>query len=236
MVTEADTIIRTALDSGHTNLLEPDAKSLCKTYGMMVPPFGVARDAEEASKLAEAIGYPIVLKVVSYDILHKTDAGGVLLDLKTPAEVVKGFSTIVEHTKKIKPESIVDKILVEKMMPNGIEVIVGGFLDPQFGQTLMFGLGGVLVEVLKDVVLRVCPIAERDAKDMLHEVRGRTLLNGYRGQPPADEKALTEVLLQASKLMMDHPEIEQMDLNPVIAYEKGACVIDARIILKKGLT
>jgi len=232
MNTEADRIIRTALDSAHTNLLEPDAKSLCKAYGMSVPSFGVARSADEASKFAEGIGYPVVLKVVSYDILHKTDSGGVLLDLKTPSEVKQGFSQIMTHVKELNPGAAVDGVLVEKMMPRGIEVIVGGFVDPQFGQTLMFGLGGIHVEILRDVVLRVCPIRERDARDMLHEVRGHALLNGYRGQPPANEKHLIEVLLQASKLMMEHPEIEQMDLNPVKAYENGAYVIDARIILR----
>jgi len=232
MNTSPDKIIRTALDNSHMSLLEPDAKSLCKAYGMLVPSFGVARTVDEASKFAEGIGFPVVLKVVSYDILHKTDSGGVLLDLKTPSEVKQGFSQVMAHVKEFKPRAVVDGVLVEKMMPKGIEVIVGGFVDPQFGQTLMFGLGGIHVEILRDVVLRVCPVAERDARDMLQELRGHALLNGYRGQPPADENRLIEVLLKASKLMMEHSEIEQMDLNPVIAYEKGAYVIDARIILR----
>ena len=172
------------------------------------------------------------MKIVSPDIIHKSDAGGVMVNLKTKEEVKAAYNKILENVKKFKADARVAGVLVQEMAPQGIEVIVGSIKDPQFGQTLMFGLGGIFVELLKDVTFRVAPITEQEAAEMIVGVRAYPLLNGYRNTPAADVKAIVNVLMCVSKLVMDHPEIRELDLNPVMAYEKGAKTVDARIILE----
>lgn len=228
---KAKEIINKALNEGRKNLLEPEAKTICKEYGIPTPEFIVAKKVEEAIDFAEKIGYPVVLKIVSPDILHKTEAGGVLINLKSKAEVEKGFEKILENVKNYKPSAKIVGILVQKMAPQSTEIIVGGIKDPQFGPTLMFGLGGIFVEVLKDVTFRVVPITEEDAKEMIKEIKAYQVLKGYRGQKPRDEEAIVKILLATSKLMLENEEIDQIDLNPIMVYEKGASVVDARIIL-----
>lgn len=226
-------IIQGVLKNGRTRLLETEAESICVDYRMPVPPFEVGRNAKESSAAAQRVGFPVVLKVISPDILHKTDAGGVLVNIKTPAEVLEGFSRILENAKRYNPSAKVEGVLVQKMVPQGTEVIIGGLVDPQFGQALMFGLGGVFVEVLKDVTFRVAPIEEKDARQMIHEIKGYPILRGFRGSAPADEDAIIDILLKASDLMMENSKINQMDLNPVMVYDKGANIVDARIILQE---
>ncbi len=217
---------------GRSFLLEPEAKTVCMGYGIPVTAFRVAKTEEEALKFAEDIGYPVVLKIVSPHIIHKSDVGGVVIDLKTPEEVKKAHRKILANVKKHKADAEIIGILVQEMAPKSTEVIVGATKDPQFGPALMFGLGGVFVEILEDVTFRVAPITERDALQMITEVKAYPILKGYRGQPPADIDAIANILLNTSKLVIDHPEIKELDLNPIMVYEKGAKTVDARIILE----
>jgi len=213
-------------------LLEPEAKIVCMEYGIPVTRFKVAGTPEEAVKFAEGIGYPVVLKIVSPDIIHKFDVGGVVLNLKSPSEVKDAYQNIIKNAKNHKPDARILGVLVQEMAPTSTEVIVGATKDPQFGPALMFGLGGIFVEVLKDVTFRIAPITEPDAREMITEVKAYPILKGYRGQPPADIDAIVNILLNTSKLVMDHQEIKELDLNPIMVYEKGAKTVDARIILE----
>jgi acetyl-CoA synthetase (ADP-forming) len=233
MLTEkVSKIFQEALKEGRKYMLEPEAKTICLEYGIPVTTFRVATTAEDAVKFAEEIGYPTVLKVVSPDVIHKFDVGGVVLDVENPEDVQDAYKKILENVKKNKPDAKIQGILVQEMAPSSTEVIVGSTKDPQFGPALMFGLGGIFVEVLKDVTFRIAPITEQDAREMITEVKAYPVLKGYRGQPPADINAIVKILLNTSKLVMDHQEIKELDLNPIIVYEKGAKTVDARIILE----
>jgi acetyl-CoA synthetase (ADP-forming) len=213
-------------------LLEIEAKTVCSHYGIPVTKFMLAKKAEDAANFAEKIGYPVVMKIVSPDVIHKFDVGGVVLNLKTAKEVESAFKKIVENVKKHKRDARIVGVTVQEMAPASTEVIVGAIKDPQFGQTLMFGLGGIFVEILKDVTFRIAPVTEEEAREMITEVKAYPLLHGYRGQPPADVGAIIRILLATSKLMMSHTEIKELDLNPIMVYEKGAKTVDARIILE----
>lgn len=221
-----------AKNEKRTSLLEPEAKEVCMKYGIPVTNFKLAKNEAEAVKFAEQIGYPVVLKIVSPDIIHKSDVGGVVVDLKTVNDVREAYKQILGNVKKHKANAKITGILVQEMAPSSTEVIVGAIKDPQFGATLMFGLGGIFVEVLKDVTFRVAPITEEEACEMITEVRAYPLLKGYRNSPPADIGAIVKILLNTSRLAMEHQEIKELDLNPIIVYEKGAKTVDARIILE----
>ena len=221
-----------ARKEGRNYLLEPEAKIVCMEYGIPVTRFKVALTQDEAVKFADQIGYPIVLKIVSPDILHKFDVGGVMLNLQSSVEVKDAYNRILENVKRHKPDAKIVGVLVQEMAPTATEVIVGSTKDPQFGPALMFGLGGIFVEILKDVTFRIAPITESDAKEMITEVKAYPILKGYRGQPPADVDAIVKILMSTSQLVMDHMEIKELDLNPIMVYEKGAKTVDARIILE----
>jgi len=229
---KTDKIISQAQKEGRKILLEPEAKAICMDYGINVTKFNVAKTAEEAVKFAEKIKYPVVLKIVSQDVIHKSDAGGVIINLKTKEDVQAAYARILENVRKYKADARITGVLVQEMAAQATEVIIGSIKDPQFGQTLMFGLGGIFVELLKDVTFRVAPITEQEAAEMIVAVKAYPLLNGYRNTPAADVKALVNLLMCVSNLVMDHPEIKELDLNPVMAYEKGATTVDARIILE----
>ncbi len=226
-------IFEEARDKGRNFLLEHEAKTVCKEYGIPITEFRVAKSAEEAAKFSEEIGYPIVLKIVSPEILHKFDVGGVILNLNNREDARNAYNKIVENIKEHKPDAKIDGILVQEMAPSSIEVIVGAIKDSQFGPTLMFGLGGIFVEVMKDVAFRIAPITEEDANEMITEIKAYPILRGYRGQPPADLDTVAKILANTSSLVMNHQEIKELDLNPVIVYEKGAKTVDARIILEQ---
>ena len=225
-------IINQAKKECRSSLLETEAKTICTEYGIPVTKFNLAKNEKEAAAQADQIGYPIVLKIVSPDITHKTEAGGVMINVKNSVEVVCGYNKIIENVKKYKAEAKIVGILVQEMAPQSTEVIVGAIKDPQFGQTVMFGLGGIFVELLKDVNFRVAPITADDAKEMITQLKAFPLLNGYRNTPPADIDALAAILCNVSCLVMENPEIKELDLNPVMAYPKGAKTVDARIILE----
>jgi acyl-CoA synthetase (NDP forming) len=225
-------IINQAKKEGRKALLETEAKSICMEYGIPVTKFNLAKNEKEAAAQADKIGYPVVLKIVSPDITHKTEAGGVMINLKNSNDVECGYNKIIENAKKYKAEAKIVGILVQEMAPQSTEVIVGAIKDPQFGQTVMFGLGGIFVELLKDVNFRVAPITAEDAKEMITQLKAFPLLNGYRNTPPADIDALASILCNVSRLVMENPEIKELDLNPVMAYPNGAKTVDARIILE----
>ncbi len=201
-------------------------------YGIPVAAFKLAKNEDEAVKSAEQLGYPVVLKIVSPDILHKSDVGGVIVNLRSIAEVRSAYAKILENAKKYNPAVQVTGVLVQEMAPKSTEVIVGAIKDSQFGQTLMFGLGGIFVELLKDVTLKIAPITEAEAVEMITGVKAYPILKGYRNTLPVDVDAIKAILLSTSRLVMENPEIKELDLNPVMVYEKGAKAVDARIILE----
>ena len=213
-------------------MLEPEANTICMEYGIPVAAFKLAKNEDEAVKTAEQLGYPVVLKIVSPDILHKSDAGGVIVNLKSNAEVRSAYAKILENANKYNPSVRITGVLVQEMAPKSTEVIVGAIKDSQFGQTMMFGLGGIFVELLKDVTLKIAPITEAEAVEMITGVKAYPILKGYRNTIPADVDAITAILLNTSRLVMENPEIKELDLNPVMVYEKGAKTVDARIILE----
>jgi len=231
-LSQATKIFSQVIKEGRKALLEPEAKAICTDYGIPVTKFKVASNEKEAATFADEIGYPIVLKIVSQDIIHKSEAGGVLINLKNGSEVGAGYLKIIENAKRYKPEAKIAGVLVQEMAPQSTEVIVGAIKDPQFGQTVMFGLGGIFVELLKDVNFRIAPLTSEDAKEMITDLKAYPLLNGFRNSPPADIGALAAILCSTSRLVMEHPEIKELDLNPVMAYQKGAKTVDARIILE----
>jgi acyl-CoA synthetase (NDP forming) len=213
------------------NLLEPEAKEICQAYGMPTPPFSVARSSSEAAEIAGKVQFPVVLKVVSEDVLHKTESGGVLLDLNSKEQVENGYRQIITNVHSYNEKVRIRGVLVQHMAPKGVEVIVGGLRDSQFGPTVLFGLGGIFVEILKDASFRVAPISDFDSHEMITEIRGHSILDGARGQPPADKQAIVRTLQATSKLMVENEAIQQVDLNPVIVYATGVSIVDARIIL-----
>jgi len=225
-------IIAEAKKENRKYLMENEAKTICMEYGIPVTKFKLAKSEAEAVKAAEEIGFPVVLKIVSPDIIHKSDVGGVVLNLKDVKEVKVAYRQIMENVKKHRKDAKIVGVIVQEMAPQSTEVIIGAIKDPQFGQTLMFGLGGVFVEILKDVTFRIAPITEEEAREMVTEIKAYPLLKGYRNLPPADIETIVEILLSTSKLVMDHPEIRELDLNPIMVYEKGAKTVDARIILE----
>lgn len=229
-------VIRQARADGRDSLTEIEAKQVFAAYGMPVTTTELAKSEEEAVGLARKVGYPVVMKIVSPDILHKSDAGGVKVNLKDEASVRDAYNAILKNAKAYKANAKVHGIAVQEMAPWGTEVILGSVNDPTFGPTMMFGLGGIFVEVLKDVTFRVAPVADTQALQMLDEIRGAPILEGVRGEEPRDKKALAEVICQYSTMIMDlKDEIAESDANPVLVYERGSGVkvVDARIILKR---
>ncbi|HEX5005892.1 MAG TPA: acetate--CoA ligase family protein, partial [Hyphomonadaceae bacterium] len=183
---------------GRTSLTAPEGKLLCEAYGIAVPKEGVARSASEAASLAAAMGYPVVLKIVSPDILHKTEAGGVLVGLKSEEEVTKGHATILANARRYKPDARIEGIQVQQMLVGGQEVIVGAVTDGSFGKLVAFGLGGVLVEVLKDITFRLAPVTQEDALSMLDSIQAAEILNGVRGSEPVDRAAVADIIQKVS--------------------------------------
>jgi acyl-CoA synthetase (NDP forming) len=227
-------IIDNAKGQGRTLLSEIESKQILSEAGIPVVLAVLARDAKEAAKAADKTGYPVVLKIVSPDVAHKSDVGGVRLGLESSDEVEEAFEEIESAVKEAQPDARIEGVAVQKMAPAGTEVIVGMSKDAQFGPVLMFGLGGILVEVLKDVAFRIVPLEPKDARQMVREIKGFPILEGVRGQAPADLKALEKLILNVSTFVEAHPEIDELDLNPVLAYPDGVLAVDARIVLDSG--
>jgi len=231
-MTKTSKILALAKKEKRKFLLEPEAKSICVEHSIPVTKFTLAKNETEACKFAENIGYPVVLKIVSPNIIHKSDVGGVIVGLKTANEVKKAYKQILDNVKKHNAKAKIIGVLVQEMAPSSTEVIVGATKDPQFGPALMFGLGGIFVEVLKDVTFRIAPISKEEAHEMIKEVKAYPLLKGYRNLPPADTDAIANILVNTSKLVTEHQEIKELDLNPIMVYRKGAKTVDARILLE----
>ena len=231
-MTKTSEIISKAYEESRKNLLESEAKSICQEYNIPVTRFKLAKSEDEAIKSAEEIGYPIVLKIVSSDIIHKSEVGGVILNLRSHKDITKAFKTIISNAKKHMPKARIVGVLVQEMAPSSTEVIVGAIKDNQFGPSVMFGLGGIFVEILKDVAFRVAPIIREEAEQMITEIKAYPVLKGYRNLPALDTTTVADIIFNTSKLVVDHQEIKELDLNPVMVYENGAKIVDARIILE----
>lgn len=214
-------------------LTEVESKELLKQAGIPVIETKLARSKKEAISMGKEIGFPIVLKISSPDVIHKSDSGGVKLCLSNPTQVSRAYSEIISSIKQRYPKAIIQGVSVQRTAPLGVEVIIGVSQDPQFGPVIMFGLGGVLVEVLKDVSFRIVPVSKRDAQDMIREIKGYPILEGYRGQEPANISALEEIIVKVSQFVEQNPQIKELDLNPVFAYKDRAIAVDARIILEE---
>ena len=229
------TKVRKLLDavraSGRTSLTAPEGKLVCDAYGISVPGEGVAGSASEASKLASGMGFPVVMKIVSPDILHKTEAGGVIVGVMNADEAAKAYDTILANAKKYKADATIDGVQVQQMLKGGQEVIVGAVTDPSFGKLVAFGLGGVLVEVLKDITFRLAPASKDDALSMLDGIQAAEMLKGVRGGEAVNRDALASLIVGVSELVSDFPEIAEMDLNPVFATQDGAVAADVRIVV-----
>jgi len=213
-------------------LTEVESKELLKKAGIPVVEAKLSRSKKEAIFISKEMGFPIVLKISSPDVIHKSDSGGVKLGLANSTQVSKAYNEIISSVKQAYPEAQIEGVSVQPMAPPGVEVIVGMSKDPQFGPVLMFGLGGILVEVLKDVSFRIVPVTARDAREMIREIKGYPILEGYRGQKPASIPALEKLIVKVSQFIEKNPHIKELDLNPIFAYPDKAVAIDARIILE----
>jgi len=230
----SDKIIEQARKEGRTMLTEIEAKQLLKGAGINAVDTRLAMSKEQATAIAKELGFPVVMKIASADVVHKSDAGGVKLGLKTAAAVGKAYDEIMKSIKAAFPNAKIEGVSVQTMARPGVEVIIGMSKDAQFGPVLMFGLGGVLVEILKDVSFRIVPLVKRDAKEMIREIKGFPLLQGYRGSEPADVENLENMLLKVSEFIEKSPDIKELDLNPIFAYKDGAVAVDARVILENA--
>lgn len=226
-----DVVAARARAEGRSLLTEIEAKALLHDAGVPVARTVLATTEAEAVARAEEIGFPVVLKIVSPDIAHKSDVGGVRVGLEDQAAVAAAYNEILANAKRAVPDAAITGVAVQHMAPAGTEVIVGMTTDPQFGPVIMFGLGGILVEIMKDVAFRVVPLEARDATQMIEEIRGRVLLDGVRGQPPRDRAAIEQALLKVSEFVERNPVIRELDLNPLLVYPEGAIAVDARIVI-----
>jgi acetyl-CoA synthetase (ADP-forming) len=227
-------IIRNALRENRHKLLEHEAFELIKYYGIPIPDKVVlVRSSREAYELADTIGYPIAVKIISPDIIHKSDVGGVKLGLMSKEEVIYGIEEMLKTVSARAPHARITGVLMYHMAPPGLEVIVGGIRDSVFGAAVMFGLGGAFVEVFRDVSFRIAPVNMDDAFEMINEIRFSKILDGYRGQEPVNKSVIAEIIVKTSKLIEENEEIASIDLNPVIVYSSEAKVVDVRVILSK---
>jgi len=231
--TKARDIIQNALQNKRYKLLEPESKELIAAFGITTARHTVTASVKEAIQAATSIGYPIVLKIVSPDISHKTDVGGVKVGIKDAEGVKAAYEEIMKNVNMKMPDARIHGILVEEMATPSTEVIVGGLRDPQFGPAVMFGLGGIFVEIYKDVSFRIAPLEEYDAIDMIHEIKGSKILKGFRNTESLDITSVAQTILKVSNIMVSIEEIKEIDLNPVLVYPKGVKAVDARIILSR---
>jgi acyl-CoA synthetase (NDP forming) len=229
-------ILKSAKKQNRRELTEYESKQVLSAWEISTTRVGLARNVLEAVRAARKLKYPVVLKIASPDILHKTDANGVRVGLSSELEVRQSFRQITSNAKAYKEDADIWGVTVQEYLPPAREVIIGLIQDETFGPTLMFGLGGVWVEALKDVSFRLAPVSDEDAREMIREIGGYPVLKGARGEPPADVDALVVMLQKVGKLVSEFDEISEMDLNPVFVFErgKGAMVVDARIILEES--
>jgi len=231
-------VVRAHIDearaAGRAFIAEERAADIAQAYGISVPPGGLARNLEAALSCAEEVGYPVVMKIASPDILHKSDVGGLRVGIATPDELETAYDDVMSKSRSRMPDAVIWGVQIQKMVRAGREVIIGVDRDPQFGPMLMFGLGGIYVEVMKDVTFRLCPVGPREARNMLRDIRSFGLLRGARGQRPADLDAVVDVIERISRLVTDFPEIIELDINPLIVGDAGHGAIAADIRIGIG--
>lgn len=226
-------LIADVLDKDRISLLEPEAYEVCQLYGIKNPPFGIVDGLEDGLRVARKIGYPVVLKVISSEILHKTDIGGVILDVISDGVFAQSYLQLVDNVHKVAPHIERPRVLVQKMMPKTTELILGAIRDKVFGPAVMVGLGGIYVEAMKLVGFRLAPMGLAEAEELVHKTLPAALVRGTRGKPGMNVAAIANALVSLCRLLHDHPQIEQVDLNPTLPYEDGCMAVDARIILSK---
>ncbi len=229
---EAKAILQKVKEENRSNLLETESRALLEAYGVPLPEAVLVTQAKEAVEVANKMGYPVAMKVVSPDIIHKSNAGGVQLDLRNPKDVERAFEQILGNAQKVAPKERIFGCLISPMARKGQECIIGMIRDRQFGPVLMFGLGGIFVEVLKDISFRVAPAPGEDINQMINEIKGYKILTGMRGDKPKDIGAIKNILARLSEIAIANPEIHEVDLNPVIVHENGASIVDSRVILR----
>src|SRR5690242_18547743 len=229
------TAVRRILDqakaSGRGALTAPEARGLCEAYGIAVPQEAVVTSAGDAGRVASSIGFPVVMKIVSPQILHKTEAGGVVVGVRNATDAEQAFANIVGNARRYDARATIEGVQIQQMLTGGQEVIIGAVTDPAFGKLVAFGLGGILVEVLKDITFRLAPATFEDALSMLDGIQAAEILRGVRGAKPVDREALASMIQRVSALVADFPEISELDLNPVFATDKGATAADVRVVL-----
>ena len=228
---ETEQILKIVRNEGRTWLTEIEAKHVLANAGIDVVPTELARNSAEAVRISDRMGYPVAMKIVSPDITHKSDVGGVKLGLKSQQEVASAYGEITGMVTRNFPNAVVQGVSVQKMARPGVELIIGMNNDAQFGPVLMFGLGGIFVEIMKDVSFGIVPLDRQDAYDMIHGIKGFPLLEGYRGREAVDTDNLERMLLKISCFVESQPDIKELDINPVFAYKDGAVAVDARIKL-----
>jgi acyl-CoA synthetase (NDP forming) len=229
-----DTVLKKVQAEGRVGIGDAEAREILEAYGIVTPKTYLAHDPDEAARLADEIGLPVVVKIASPDILHKTDVGGVKLNIMSLEDVHDAFELMTYRANRYMPDAEIWGCLVQEMVVGGKEVIVGMNRDPHFGPLMMYGLGGIYVEALHDVAFRVAPLDRRIAREMIGEIRGHNLLRGVRGERRSDLDALIEALLRLSQLAMDYPQIAEFDINPLVVFEEGRGVmgVDMRLVLQ----
>jgi len=214
------------------NLTEIESREILEYYKLPLVKGKIIKSIEESKKFIDEVGYPVVLKIVSPEIIHKTEVGGVVVNIQNEKQLYDAYNDILKNVKIKMPTVKIDGLFIQEMIPSSFEVMVGGKYDNTFGQTIAFGLGGIYVEVYEDVSFRIVPITEKDALNMIKETKAYKILVGYRGKKPADMKALIDILMKTSKMLESNPEIKELDMNPVFALSDRAVAIDARIIIE----
>ncbi|MBF8276780.1 MAG: acdB [Candidatus Brocadiaceae bacterium] len=230
----AHSIIQNALQQGCFELMEPEAMEFAKTFGITTPEYRVATSPGDAVQAADEIGFPVVLKIVSPNIIHKTDVGGVKVGINDNKGVKAAYTEIINNVRKNRPDAKIRGVIVSAMALHAPEVIIGGLRDPQFGPAVMFGMGGVFVEIFKDISFRISPLEEYEALEMIGEVKGSAILKGFRNSKALDILTLAQTILKVSEIMISLLEIKEIDLNPILVYPKGVKAVDVRVILNRA--
>ena len=233
-IESAHSILQNALQQGRFELMEPEAMEFARAFGITTPEYRVAASPDDAALAAEAIGFPVALKIVSPNIIHKTDVGGVRVGVNDNKAAKDAYTEIINNIRKNRPDAKILGVIVSAMAPPAPEVIIGGLRDPQFGPAVMFGMGGVFVELFKDISFRISPLEEYEALEMIGEVKGSAILKGFRNSKAVDISALAQNILKVSEMMTSLLEIKDIDLNPILVYPKGVIAVDVRVILNRA--
>lgn len=229
-------LVKGVLDTGRSHLLEPEAYHVCNESKITYPQFSYVSSVEDGIDAAKSIGFPVVIKVVSPQVIHKTDVGGVITGIQSEEQFINAYNTMLDNVRKKVPAAGINGVIVQKAMPKGVEVAVGGLRDPQFGPVIMFGAGGTLIEVLQDVSFRLAGLDREEALRQIKDTKVYKVLQGVRQNEPCNIEALADLIVNAGNLMVEAPEISELDFNPVLAYPDRCVVVDARIILSSEAT